>query len=225
MRILVVEDDRALCEAIVYWLSARHYETDCCHDGLEARFYQEEGCFDCMLLDCMLPGLDGISLLKKMRREGDRTPVILITALGTLSDKLTGLNCGADDYLVKPFDLEELEARIRSVTRRHYGADTDMSLHFSDLSYDPERLFLTGPAGSLTLAKKEGKVLETLLQNTGQTLSREMILSRVWGLDSDVELSNLDNYIYFLRRRLNTLKSTVRIVNVWGVGYRMTKGD
>lgn len=225
MRILVIEDDPALCEAISYWLRARHYEVDCCRDEAEARFYQEEGCFDCILLDRMLPETDGVSLLKKMRQAGDRTPVILITALGTLSDKLTGLNCGADDYLVKPFELEELEARIRSVTRRHYGADPDMSLHFSDLTYDPSKWLLTGPAGSLSLSRKEGKVLETLLQNTGQTLSRERILSRVWGLDSDVELSNLDNYIYFLRRRLHTVKSTVKIANVWGVGYRMEKGD
>ncbi len=223
MRILLVEDDQGLCDAIAYWLTAKRYEVDCCQDGLEAEFFIREGRFDCILLDRMLPGKDGVSLLKEMRREGNPTPVILITALGELSDKLTGLDGGADDYLVKPFEFEELEARIRSVTRRHYDMDADQTLRFADLSYRIQDFCLTGPGSSLMLSKKEGKVMETLLQNPEKTLSRETILSRVWGLDSDVESANLDNYIHFLRRRLKTIKSCAKITNVWGVGYRLEK--
>lgn len=224
MRILVVEDDRSLCEAIAYWLRARQYAVDECHDGAEADYYRREGSFDCILLDRMLPETDGISVLKKMRAEGDTTPVILITALGQLSDKLTGLDSGADDYLVKPFEFEELEARIRSVNRRHVGASADRTLRFGDLSYNPDELSLSGPGGSAILSKREGMVMETLLQNSGKTLPRETILNRVWGLDSDVELTNLDNYIHFLRKRLKTLRSAAKIANVWGVGYRMEEG-
>lgn len=198
MRILVVEDDHSLCDAIAYWLRAHQYSVDECHDGHEADYYRKEGSFDCILLDRMLPGTDGVSLLKRMRAEGDTTPVILITALGALSDKLTGLDSGADDYLVKPFEFEELEARIRSVTRRHFGAEPDRTLRFGDAAYNPDELRLSGPASSVVLSKKEGMVMETLFQNAGKTLSREVILSRVWGIDSDVEATNLDNYIHFL---------------------------
>lgn len=219
MRILLVEDDRGLCDAIAYWLRAHDYEVDCCHDGNVAQYFIEEGAFDCILLDRMLPGQDGVTVLHKMRGGGDRTPVILITALGALSDKLTGLDGGADDYLVKPFEFEELEARIRSVARRHYDMDTDQALHFCDLSYRVQDYTLTGPGGSVSLSKKEGMVMETLLTNAGKTLSRETVLNRVWGLDSDVESTNLDNYIHFLRRRLKSIKSSTKIANVWGVGF------
>ncbi len=221
MRILIVEDDRALCGTIAYWLRAHQYEVDECHDAAEGDFYRKEGSYDCILLDRMLPGPDGIWLLRKMRGERDRTPVILITALGTLSDKLTGLDDGADDYLVKPFELEELEARIRSVTRRHFGTDAGSTLRYGDLTYDPEEWKLTGPGGCAVLSKKEGLVMETLLLSSGKTLSRETIQNRVWGLYSDVEQTNLDNYIHFLRKRLKSLCSTAKIANVWGVGYLM----
>lgn len=219
MRLLLVEDDMGLCDAIAYWLRAHKYEVDCCQDGIEAEFYIKEGTFDCILMDRMLPGQDGIAVLDKMRKDGNRTPVILITALGSLTDKLTGLNIGADDYLVKPFEFEELEARIRSVARRRYDMDTEQTLHFSDLSYRTENFCLTGPGGAVSLSKKEGRVMETLLANAGKTLSRETVLNRVWGLDSDVETANLDNYIHFLRRRLKSIKSRTKITNVWGVGF------
>ncbi len=221
MRILVVEDDRSLCDAIAYWLRSRHYETDECHDGEEAEFYRKEAHYDCILLDRMLPGTDGIRILQNMRTQGDTTPVILITALGELSDKLTGLDSGADDYLVKPFAFEELEARIRSVVRRRLGAASDAVLQFGDLSYRPDELSLTGPGGQVLLSKKEGQVMETFLRNPQKTLSRERLTGQVWGPDSDVEYTNLDNYIHFLRKRFKTIKSTVKLANVWGVGYRM----
>lgn len=219
MRILLVEDDPSLCDAAAYWLRARGYEVDCCKDGEEAAWYMKEGSFDCILLDRMLPRIDGLTLLSQLRARRDFTPVILVTALGSLSDKLSGLDGGADDYLVKPFEMEELEARIRTVTRRGRTESLTGRLFFADLSYEPETCRLCGPAGEAILSRKEGQVLETLLRSAQNALPRETVIRRVWGIDSDVEATNLDNYIHFLRRRLKALNSRARISNVWGVGF------
>lgn len=219
MRILLVEDDPSLCDAAAYWLRARGYEVDCCKDGEEAAWYMKEGSFDCILLDRMLPYIDGLTLLSQLRARRDFTPVILVTALGSLSDKLSGLDGGADDYLVKPFEMEELEARIRTVTRRGRTESLTGRLFFADLSYEPETCRLCGPAGEAILSRKEGQVLETLLRSAKNALPRETVIRRVWGIDSDVEATNLDNYIHFLRRRLKALNSRARISNVWGVGF------
>lgn len=219
MRILLVEDDPSLCDAAAYWLRARGYEVDCCKDGEEAAWYMKEGSFDCILLDRMLPHIDGLTLLSQLRAHRDFTPVILVTALGSLSDKLSGLDGGADDYLVKPFEMEELEARIRTVTRRGRTESLTGRLFFADLSYEPETCRLCGPAGEAILSRKEGQVLETLLRSAKNALPRETVIRRVWGIDSDVEATNLDNYIHFLRRRLKALNSRARISNVWGVGF------
>ena len=219
MRILLVEDDPSLCDAAAYWLRARGYEVDCCKDGEEAAWYMKEGSFDCILLDRMLPRIDGLTLLSQLRARRDFTPVILVTALGSLSDKLSGLDGGADDYLVKPFEMEELEARIRTVTRRGRTESLTGRLFFADLSYEPETCRLCGPAGEAILSRKEGQVLETLLRSAKNALPRETVIRRVWGIDSDVEATNLDNYIHFLRRRLKALNSRARISNVWGVGF------
>ncbi len=219
MRILLVEDDPSLCDAAAYWLRARGYEVDCCKDGEEAAWYMKEGSFDCILLDRMLPHIDGLTLLSQLRARRDFTPVILVTALGSLSDKLSGLDGGADDYLVKPFEMEELEARIRTVTRRGRTESLTGRLFFADLSYEPETCRLCGPAGEAILSRKEGQVLETLLRSAKNALPRETVIRRVWGIDSDVEATNLDNYIHFLRRRLKALNSRARISNVWGVGF------
>ena len=219
MRILLVEDDPSLCDAAAYWLRARGYEVDCCKDGEEAAWYMKEGSFDCILLDRMLPHIDGLTLLSQLRARRDFTPVILVTALGSLSDKLSGLDGGADDYLVMPFEMEELEARIRTVTRRGRTESLTGRLFFADLSYEPETCRLCGPAGEAILSRKEGQVLETLLRSAQNALPRETVIRRVWGIDSDVEATNLDNYIHFLRRRLKALNSRARISNVWGVGF------
>lgn len=219
MRILLVEDDPSLCDAAAYWLRARGYEVDCCKDGEEAAWYMKEGSFDCILLDRMLPHIDGLTLLSQLRAHRDFTPVILVTALGSLSDKLSGLDGGADDYLVKPFEMEELEARIRTVTRRGRTESLTGRLFFADLSYEPETCRLCGPAGEAILSRKEGQVLETLLRSAQNALPRETVIRRVWGIDSDVEATNLDNYIHFLRRRLKALNSRARISNMWGVGF------
>lgn len=221
MRILLVEDDEKLNHSLAFQLEAEGFLVDACRDGEEALYYMEEQIHDLVLLDRMLPGLAGTEVLNRMRRDGNQTPVILITALGTLDDKVTGLDLGADDYLVKPFAFEELMARIRCVTRRPRRLLLHEQLSFGDLIYKIAENTLTGPGGTLSVSGREGSLLETFLRNPEQTLSRTLLLTRVWGMDSDVEDGNLDNYIHFLRRRLKTVGSSIQIRTVRGVGYRI----
>lgn len=221
MRILLVEDDKNLNQTLRYSLEEEGFDVDPCFDGEEALYYMEETPYDIVLLDRMLPALDGLSVLGQMRKKGLHTPVILLTALGEVDDRIAGLDCGADDYLVKPFDFKELCARIRSILRRPARLMPLRSLAFSDLSFLPDSLALKGPRGSCTLSRREGTLMETFLRSPGVSLSRARLLTHVWGPDSDVEDGNLDNYIYFLRRRLKSLGSTARIVTVRGIGYRL----
>ena len=221
MKILLVEDDRELNRTLLFQLEKEGFLVDSCFDGEEACYYMQEGLYDLILLDRMLPKMDGISVLEKIRREGNTVPVILLTALGTLTDKITGLDRGADDYLVKPFAFEELAARIRSIGRRPRRMEEGRKLSFDDISYSPEELRLDGPDGSCSLSRREAALLEAFLRNSGQSLSRQLLLCRVWGPDTDVEEGNLDNYIYFLRRRLKSVGSRIQLKTVRGIGYRM----
>ncbi len=221
MRILLVEDDEKLNQSLAFQLEAEGFMTDSCRDGEEALYYIGEHIHDLILLDRMLPGLSGTQVLQRMREDGNQTPVILITALGTLDDKVTGLDLGADDYLVKPFAFEELMARIRCVTRRPRKLQLSEHLSLGNITYQTKEKLLTGPEKSCSVSGREGALLETFLRSPGQTLSRTVLLTKVWGMDSDVENGNLDNYIHFLRRRLKTVGSSVRIQTVRGIGYRL----
>lgn len=221
MRILLVEDDEKLNQSLAFQLEAEGFMTDSCRDGEEALYYIEEHIHDLILLDRMLPGLSGTQVLQRMREDGNQTPVILITALGTLDDKVTGLDLGADDYLVKPFAFEELMARIRCVTRRPRKLQLSEQLSLGNITYQTKEKLLTGPEKSCSVSGREGALLETFLRSPSQTLSRTVLLTKVWGMDSDVENGNLDNYIHFLRRRLKTVGSSVRIQTVRGIGYRL----
>ena len=221
MRILLVEDDKKLNESLAFQLEKEGFLVDACQDGEEALYYIEEHIPDLILLDRMLPFISGTVILERMRQAHNETPVILITALGSLDDKVTGLDSGADDYLVKPFAFEELMARIRCITRRPRHMAQDGLLTLGDLTYCPGENTLTGPGGSCSMSKREGALLEAFMRNPGQTLSRSLLLTRVWGMDSDVEEGNLDNYIHFLRRRLKSVESSVRLTTVRGIGYRM----
>lgn len=221
MRILLVEDDEKLNRSIAFQLEKEGFLVDACQNGEEALYYIEQNIHDLILLDRMLPCMSGTEILLKMRRENNQTPVILITALGTLDDKVTGLDLGADDYLVKPFAFEELMARIRCVTRRPRKLELNEQLSFGDIVYCMNENTLTGPTGTCSMSRREGALLEAFLRSPGQTLSRTLLLTKVWGMDSDVEDGNLDNYIHFLRRRLKTVGSSIRIRTVRGVGYRI----
>lgn len=225
MRILMIEDDKKLCASVKFQLEKQGYAVDVCQDGEEGLFLMKERAHDCVLLDRMLPGMDGLSVLKNARISGVRTPVILLTALGDLQDKVAGLDMGADDYIVKPFAFEELTARIRSTLRRPHVWTDEHILSYGDISYDSAQKTLSRYDVSCSLSRREGDLMELFLRNPAQTLPRLLILTRVWGPDAEIEDGNLDNYIYFLRRRLKSLKSSLSIKSVRGVGYRLEDTD
>lgn len=221
MRILLVEDDKDLSLTLKYQLETEGYDVDTCYDGADAWLYIKQTIYDMILLDRMLPHLDGISILKRIREKQMMVPVIMLTALGELDQKLTGLNSGADDYLVKPFAFEELSARIRCICRRPGNLMLDCTITFSDVKLATDSFLLTGNNGQCTLSKTEGQLLEFFLRNPNQTLPRNTIINKIWGPDGAVEDGNLDNYMYFIRRRLSKISSNVSIRTIRGVGYQL----
>lgn len=220
MRILIVEDNKAQLELLRSLLAKHGYDIDCCTDGSEGLCALELGGYDLAILDRMLPGLDGVELLRRYRSRGGNAPVILLTALSDLGDRVAGLDAGADDYLAKPFAPEELLARIRALLRRP-AAMQRKTVRAGDAELFPEEGRLTGPAGECSLSAREGRLLLLLLSNPGQTLSRDTILLRVWGMDSEVEERNIDNFVYLVRRRLKNVGSTLHLAAVRGIGYRL----
>ena len=221
MRILIIEDDKDLAQLTKLALEKENFTVDMCLDGAEGLYYMRENMYDLVLLDRMLPSMDGISVLKALRREKIFTPVIFLTALSSLQDKITGLDCGADDYMVKPFAFEELMARIRCLSRRPQKWEGSSVISLGDISFDPDQKKLFCHTKECSLSKKEGALMEIFLRNPGQILPRQTLLSRVWGPDSEVEDGNLDNYIYFLRRRLRSVDSRLELKAVRGVGYQL----
>lgn len=221
MRILLIEDDKELSCLLSISLTKAGYETDICHSGSDGLFYAKQQVYDAIILDRMLPEIDGLTVLEILRRQGIGTPIILATALDGLNERIRGLDAGADDYLVKPFAVEELMARIRAVTRRPGNFQLSPALTAFGLQLDPDSRQLSFGGLTVTLSKKESSLLGCLMKNPGQTLPRLRLLSYVWGSASDVEEGNLDNYIYFLRRRLKALHAPVKLTTVHGLGYRL----
>ena len=219
LRILIVEDEKRLAETLVQIMTEHKYTADAVFDGESGFDYAMSGIYDVIVLDVMLPKRDGFSVVREMRRQRNATPVLMLTARDEISDKVTGLDCGADDYIVKPFAFQELMARIRSIRRRPQTWSSSRIFSLGDITYDPEQNKLSSDSGECSLSKREGDLLELFLRNPGQTLPRNTLLMRVWGPDTDVEEGNLDNYVHFLRRRLKTVKSQLQITTVRGVGY------
>lgn len=221
MKILMIEDDVALCDATAMQLRLEGWEVDVCHDGEEGLYFLQSCPYDLILLDRMLPGLDGMGVLREARRAGAATPVLLLTALGRVQDRVEGLDLGADDYLVKPFDIGELKARVRALARRPHEMTTRDEVRFGDLLLDLSALTLEGGRARCTLSKKEGELLGVLMKSGGATQTRAFLFGRVWGPDADVEEAGLDSYAHFLRRRLAAVSDAVSLVTVRGVGYRL----
>lgn len=219
MKILLIEDDENLCEMLRFQLEKENYEIEICHDGRDGLDLFLQDAHDLILLDRMLPTMNGLLVLKKARTAGIATPVIMITALGELYDRIEGLDGGADDYITKPFAFEELAARIRSLGRRTGKWEEDHYLTFSDISYDCSLRILTGPAASIQLSGREGRLLEVFLRSPDMVLRRSVLLFRVWGTDAEVEDGNLDTYVYYLRKRLAQVHSDLNIKTIRGIGY------
>ncbi|MFA9465829.1 MAG: response regulator transcription factor [Velocimicrobium sp.] len=225
MNILMVDDDKDLCEVTAMQLQMNGYCVDCAYDGELAKYYIKEGIYDVILLDRMLPKLDGMSLLSELRQRGVMTPIILLTALGAIYDRIEGLDAGADDYLVKPFEVDELIARIRAILRRPRERLEMEGTTFENLVLHGDTATLSCKEECRMLSKKESMLMDFFMRNANQTLSRQQILSRVWGVDSNIDEGNIDNYVYFLRRRLKALPTEVCITTIHGIGYRMERGN
>lgn len=221
MHILIVEDDKELCNTLKMQLSAKKYTVDCCHAGSEAIYLAISGAYDLILLDRMLPELDGLAILKAIRQNHIHVPIILTTALGSVDDRIIGLDYGADDYLVKPYAIDELLARIRALSRRPLAFSDHASLSYLDIHLDMETRILTCNKKEQRLSKQKSLLMEYFLRNPEKTLTRDQIFLRVWGLEGAVEAGNLDTYIYFIRKHLRSLGSRANIATVHGMGYRL----
>ena len=224
MKVLIVDDERRLAEAVAQNLRRNNLDADVSYDGQEGLYNALSGVYDVILLDIMMPKKDGLTVLSELRAEGVQTPVILLTALGEVEDRVRGLNRGADDYLSKPFSTEELVARIKAVTRRRGVFRQDGILTFGDIELNPLSLVLTCEDKSFTLTQKESRLLEYLIENKDIRLSADAIIEKVWGYDSEADDGNVQSYMSFLRKKLVTLGSDVRIGNVRGSGYMLEFG-
>lgn len=223
MNILVVEDEKGLREALVKSLTDEGYAAEGAEDGQWGLDMIRTGVYDLVVLDIMLPKKNGLEVLSAMRAESFDMPVILLTARSQLQDKIGGMDRGADDYLTKPFEMEELFARIRMVSRRVHKVAVDNSLHVGDLSLNVQsyELSSTEKGKSVKLGAKEFQLLEYLMHNPGMVLSREQITEKIWGFDSEAEYNNVDVYISFVRKKLLFVGTKVKIQAVRGVGYKL----
>ena len=224
MRILIVEDNKPQLELLHKLLEEEGFEVTGCEDGMTGLYELDTGAYDLAVLDRMLPELDGVSLLRRHRDNGGYTPVIMLTALSSLGDRVAGLDAGADDYLAKPFAPEELLARIRALLRRP-AAVKSTGFRQGDVELFRQRGVLKGPAGECTVSNREAALLYLFLSNSGTVFSRETILIRIWGQNSDVEERNIDNFVYLIRRRLSNVGSRIAIRTVRGCGYQAEVED
>lgn len=219
MRILIVEDEIHLAEALTHILRKKNYTVDTAYDGELSLDNALSSIYDIIILDIMLPKVDGITILKEIRKEGISTPVILLTAKGEISDKIIGLDSGADDYLAKPFATEELLARIRALSRRKGELLPDDTLNFGDITLNTNTLNISSGNSDVKLTLKESNLLELLISRVKFATSKEIIIEKIWGFDSEVEHNHVEVYISFLRKKLVHLSSKVVINTVRGVGY------
>lgn len=220
MKLLLAEDEIQLSKALVAVLRHHSYTVDAVYDGQEALDYLDNEHYDGVILDWMMPRLDGLQVLRTMRTKGIETPVLLLTAKNEIADRVAGLDAGADDYLPKPFAMDELLARIRAMTRRRSNY-VDSTLRFGDLELDRNTYTLSGPSGSLVLSGKEFQMLELLLSESGRLISTEHFMNRIWGYDSDAELNVVWVYMSNLRKKLSSLDSRVSIRATRGRGYSL----
>lgn len=223
MRILLAEDEVGLAEAVGAILRREGYSVDIAYDGEAGLRKALEAAYDCIILDIMMPKMNGLDVLTFLRIKEIDTPVMLLTAKSELDDKISGLDCGADDYLTKPFETGELLARLRALTRRR-GAPADNNLRYGDIILDMKKGELICRGTSLMLGRKEIQMLELLISNAGKLVTKDMFVKAVWGSDDESEYNNVEVYISFLRKKLTTLHSTVQIKTRRGIGYCLEGG-
>ena len=217
MKLLFAEDERSLSRAITHILEKNCYSVDAVYDGQAALEYLENGDYDGIILDIMMPKGDGITVLRELRSKGNHVPVLMLTAKSEIDDKVLGLDTGANDYLTKPFDTKELLARIRAMTRGNRAVDA--TLNYGNITLNRTNFELSSPTGSFRLANKEYQMMELLMANARQLISSDQFLEKIWGLDSDMESSVVWVYISYLRKKLTALNADVSIRAVRNAGY------
>jgi DNA-binding response OmpR family regulator len=226
MRILLVEDEKNLADALCAILKKSNFSVDHARDGESGLDCALSGVYDVILLDIMLPKMNGIKVLKSLREEDKTTAVIMLTARSEIEDKISGLNHGADDYLPKPFNTDELIARIHAVSRRQNKEIVERTdITFDDITLDMQSLVLSSQTAQVQLTLKEAQLLEYLIQNNTLVLSKEKIIEKIWGYDSDAADNNVEVYISFLRKKLKHLKSHANILTIRGLGYKLCSND
>ncbi len=220
MRILLAEDEASLSRAVAALLERSNYSVDAVFDGEEALHYLEAGNYDAAILDLMMPRVDGLTVLRRLRERGDRIPVLILTAKSEIDDKVEGLDAGANDYLTKPFAARELLARLRAMTRSQ-TAQTSSRLRFGNVTLDQSTFELASPTGSFRLANREFQMMEMLMRNPRQLVATERFLESIWGYDSDVEQNVVWVYISYLRKKLTALQADIRIRATRNAGYSL----
>ncbi len=220
MDILIIEDEPGLADALAYILSEAGHRVEIVNDGLEGYAYAQNSMFDAIVLDVMLPGMDGFEIARNLRKLSIDTPILMLSARGELSDKIQGLDYGADDYMTKPFQPEELLARLRAITRRQGEVIID-EVSYADLSLNIGSHELSCNSQHINLSQKEFDVMHFLLLNGGQVLSKDTMISKIWGIESEADDNNVEAYISFLRKKLSYLNSRAQIATIRKVGYRL----
>ena len=222
MRILLVEDEKRMAQALCEILRLEKYDVDHYANGTDGLSAIESNVYDVVILDVMLPEMNGFEIAKTARSRGITTPILMLTAKAEVDDKVTGLDSGADDYLTKPFMTKELLARIRALSRRFSGV-TSGALSFGDITLDTSTLTLSCSANgqSVRLSEKEYRILEYLIANSGQILTREQLAVKIWGFESDAEYNNVEVYMSFTRKKLLFVEAKTEIKAVRGVGYEI----
>lgn len=224
MRILLIEDEVHLSEAIVHLLKQQNYLVDANYDGEEGYYNILSDMYDIVILDVMLPSMNGFDILKQVREEGNETPIIMLTARSQVEDRVEGLNKGADDYLSKPFSMEELVARINALGRRKNKTIESNIVLYNDIAYDKKQLTLynkDNPSKAITLTKLENELYSLLLSRRNMHTSKDQIIVKLWGYDSEAIDNNVEVYISFLRKKIKHITSKVVIRTKRGIGYRL----
>lgn len=221
MKILLVEDEARLAESLFHILSKDGYVVDVSGDGIEAENFAQTNIYDVIILDRMLPNKEGVEILKSLRKNKIITPVIFLTAKDSVSNRVEGLDAGADDYLIKPFSNSELLARVRALTRRSESIILNNSLQLGELILHVPNCEVEINNQKTKLSLKETQLLELLVRNKNQTLTKEQMLDRVWSFDTEVEMKNVDLYIFYLRKKVDFQSANLVLENIRGVGYAL----
>ena len=226
MKLLLVEDEKRMGQALVELLGLEKYDVDWYTDGLEGYYAIESDIYDIVVLDVMLPNKSGFDIALEARKKGIKTPILMLTARNDIDDKVNGLDCGADDYLTKPFVPKELLARLRALTRRQYEVD-EGKLVFGDITLETATMNLVqnSTGASVRLSDKEYRVLEVLISNKNQILTREQLAVKIWGYENEAEYNNVEVYMTFVRKKLNFIGAKTAIKAVRGVGYELRYED